>query len=104
MPATKYEGVAVTLGGQEWILPALSLGFIRRNGALLEAFSAAASASEAAGHMCDIAHAALVRNYPDLTLEQVEEMLDMPSAQRVFVALKEVSGLVSSGGATPAPQ
>jgi len=103
-----FEGVAVQMAGREWIVPGFSFGFIRRNSALLASLANLDltnedEVGEVVGKMCDIAFAALKRNYPELTLEQVEDMLDKRTGDRFFAALKEASGLTATGGVTPAP-
>jgi hypothetical protein len=51
-----------------------------------------------------VIHGSLSRNYPDITLEQVQEMLDMSNIFEVTTAVMRTSGLTKSnadeGGAS----
>lgn len=97
------EGVAVKLGGREYIVPALSLGFIRRNWDLLNSIDEL-TGIEAIEAVTVIAHAALSRNYPELKRDAVEEMLDARSIPLLMAAIKEASGFVAGevpGAPTP---
>jgi hypothetical protein len=59
-----------------------------------------------------LAHASLKRNEPDVTLAEVEELVDFGNVVEIFEAVMNVSGLVASVGnmmrrlqaATAAPQ
>lgn len=41
----------------------------------------------------DCAHAALKRNYPDLTREEAADLIDIGNMNEVFAAVMDVSGL-----------
>jgi hypothetical protein len=45
-----------------------------------------------------IVHAALSRNYPDMTLEDVEEILDLGNVRPVVAAILGISGLEPTKG------
>ena len=51
--------------------------------------------------VCEIVHAALSRNYDDLTIEQVEDIIDLRNAGAVIQAVMGQSGLTQSKDAAP---
>jgi hypothetical protein len=80
MNDVKFEGVPVKIGGQEYIVPPLSIkGFKAMKGqieALKNMAPGRAMTDEQIDGVMKIIHCALSRNYPELTLDQIEEMLD----------------------------
>ncbi len=102
-----FEGVAITVGGRTLVLPPLSFGYLRRNADKFTGLAGANDASAVMDTMIEMAHAALSRNYPEMTLEEVGELLDSNTSKVIFEALKQVSGFVSGeappGAATTNP-
>lgn len=95
-----YQGVTVKIGGREWVVPPLSFGYIVKNGAKLRSPDPAATIEAIAAMHIEVAHAALKRNYPELSAEEVGEMLDPNTSLTLFNSIKEASGY-KSGEATP---
>jgi len=101
-------GVAVGMGGQDWIVPPLTLGQLRR---LLpkvrQLTEIGASMGEAEiGVLIDIVTVALQRNYPDITSDKIENVLDLGNAGAVLNAVLTGSGLkpgVAAVGESAAP-
>jgi len=95
------QGVAVTMGRKEWIIPALSLGQIRRLTGKIEGIAKHGSmlTEQQVSDVCEIVHAALKRNYPEVTIEDVEEMVDMGNMRNVIKAVMGQAGLVPTGEA-----
>ena len=97
-------GVAVAMGGQDWIVPPLTLGQLRRlMPKVRQLTEVGASMGEAQINvLIDIVTAALQRNYPETTPDNVENLLDLGNASAVLNAV-----LVKPGGAAmgeaPAP-
>ncbi|MFL9610181.1 hypothetical protein ACKF11_08870 [Methylobacillus sp. Pita2] len=89
----KIPGVRITLAGQDYILPPLTLNAVVQLRPRLETFKAAGDL-DSIETVIDAAHAALLRNYPDLTREQVGEMVDMGNMADVMQACMDVSGLM----------
>lgn len=93
----KYDGVNVTLGGAEYTVPPLTLGAIRR---LMPRINAMSGAKDGTlnGDMLDaiseVAHAALVRNYPEMTRETLDDLIDLKNVQSLTMAIMGASGLV----------
>jgi hypothetical protein len=105
-------GVAVAMGGQDWLVPPLTLGQLRRlMPKVRQLTEIGASMGEAQiGVLVEIVAAALQRNYPHVTADNVENLLDLGNASVVLNAVLTGSGLKSRGtpmgeaqapGATP---
>ena len=47
----------------------------------------------------DVVHAAVIRNYPALTKEEVEDLIDLGNAAVIIKAVMGQSGLVRKDGA-----
>ena len=101
-PFELIPGPAVVIVGREFIVPPLSLKRFKRAIELLPALEAGDAGVFDA--VAELAHLAISRNYPDLTRDALEEMLDAQSVPRVLAAVLEASGLNAAGslGATPA--
>lgn len=91
-----YEGEVVKLGGKEYVVPSLSLGqtkklwpeFLNLNktGVSIESFTSHLDT------MLAIIHAAISRNYPDLTLEAVADLVSVKNAGELMVVVAKQSG------------
>ena len=94
-------GVTVTMGGQDWVVPPLTLGQLRQlMPKVRELTEIGASMGEAQiSVLVDIVTAALQRNYPEMTTDQVENFLDLGNASAVLNAVLTGSGLKPSGAA-----
>src|SRR5436305_14161744 len=92
-------GVAVAMGGHDWVVPPLTLGQLRRlMPKVRELTEIGASMGEAQiAVLVEIVMAALQRNYPNLTADEVENLLDLGNAGAVLNAVLTGSGLKSSG-------
>jgi hypothetical protein len=102
-------GILIAIGGREYTVPPLTLGQIRRMSREISLFRADGLdllSPEAITAVVTVITAALQRNYPDLTEEQVADMLDVASAVPTFIAVLTGSGLRRSdqpGEASAAP-
>ena len=94
-------GVAVAMGGQDWIVPPLTLGQLRRlMPKVRQLTEIGASMGEAQINvLIDIVTAALQRNYPETTPDKVENLLDLGNAGAVLNAVLTGSGLKPGGAA-----
>lgn len=94
------EGAKINMGGQDWIVPALTFGQLKRLMPKINTLSAGgdmdASQMDA---ITEVVQAAMSRNYPEMTVEKVADMLDMANAGPVVRAVMGQSGLVPSGEA-----
>lgn len=98
-----FEGAAVTIRGQEFIVPGLSFGQMEDMADILTRMSLSGGdiqlTKETIGDVISLIYAALSRNYPELTKAHVRDMVDT----RNFVSLIEIimnkSGLEKVAGA-----
>ena len=87
------EGRIVHMGGKDWNIPPLNFKALRRFREELGTMTAEALVNS--GKVVELIHAALLRNYPELTLDELEDMLDMGNVMLVTEAVLSVSGLVA---------
>jgi hypothetical protein len=92
-------GVTVVMGGQDWTVPPLTLGQLRRLMPKVRQLTeiGAAMGEEQIAVLVDIVTEALRRNYPDITTDSVENLLDLGNASVVLNAVLTGSGLRSGG-------
>jgi hypothetical protein len=96
-------GVTIQMGGQDWLVPSLTIGQLRR---LKDARKALASGDEekVLAAICTIVAAALSRNYPDMTEQKVEDLIDLQNRDEVVAAVLGNSGLTpGEAGAVTRP-
>jgi hypothetical protein len=103
--AGKIPGVAVNLGGHLLVLAPLGIGKAREfseRGKALEPSDT--DGMQALG--IAMVHASLARNYPEITLDEVEALLDVGNLQEATQAIAAQSGLkkVTPGELTPGSQ
>jgi hypothetical protein len=88
-------GVIVAMGGQQWTVPPLTLGQLRRLMPKVRQLTeiGAQMGETQIGVLVEIVTAALQRNYPEMTTEAVENLLDLANAGPVLNAVLTGSGL-----------
>jgi hypothetical protein len=98
-------GIALTMGGRDWTVPPLTLGQLRRLMPKVRQLSAISATMDEdhIGTLVEIVAAALQRNYPEITTQAVEEMLDLGNAASVLSAVLSGSGLKSRETASGEP-
>ncbi len=98
------EGTKIKLGEKEYIVPALSFGQLKRLApdlAKLAEFKlkdAEMPGSDTLGAVVNLIHTAIKRNYPEATVEDVEDGLDMRNMKEVVLAIMGQSGLTQQPG------
>jgi hypothetical protein len=92
----KHKGTPVVFATGTLLVPPLSLAFIEEN---LERLNSFGGGMPDARLMVDCLHGALLRNYPDVTREQVAELVDLGNMDQVMDAVMKRSGLVSEAEA-----
>ena len=95
------DGVVCRMGGHDWVVPPLNLRQVRSLQPLLEKLGgvSVSSGAEQIESIVRVVWTALARNYPDVTEDQVEQMLDLGNANPIVMAVMGISGLVSRGEA-----
>lgn len=99
----KFEGVPISLGGTVYIVPPLSTGAMRRMQDEIDSLGQSGSAPEEQIRTTKIAHAAMIRNYPQLTLDELEELVDAGNIKQLLGAVFGQSA-VEPVGEAKAPQ
>jgi hypothetical protein len=87
-------GITVTMGGVDWVVPALTLGQLRRMLPQVRQLSDIGTTMDEPqiAVLVEIVTAALKRNYA-ITRDEVEELLDLGNAAQVLHAVLTGSGL-----------
>jgi len=97
----EFEGVPITIAGKEWIIPALNFSALRRLRPQIETLSEVSLSANLSGEQIDIIisviHSAVVRNYPDITKENIEEMITLANIRPIINAVMGISGFVPGG-------
>jgi hypothetical protein len=88
----KIPGVKIDFGGDVRVVPPLSLGSLKKLGDRLQNVKNGVDA-ESVQTVLDAAFLSLKRNYPDITEEEVGEMVDLSNMQEVMQSIMDVSGL-----------
>jgi hypothetical protein len=82
------DGKTINLNGREFIVPAAPLSCVRRYHEVFEG-----TAPITILIMAEIIHAALTRNYPDLTQDELEnDYLNVANMKEAFNIVMNVSG------------
>lgn len=102
----KFEGELVKLGDREFVVPSLSVNQARRlwpeildlnKGVTLADFPKKLDAA------LPIILAALSRNYPDITIEQLGDLVDVRNFPRLMKIIAGQSGMSPKPGEAPQP-
>lgn len=82
-------------GGVKKIIPPLSLGALQRLQGKLEALTSATSPLEASAvaTVVEATHSALKRNYPDVRIDEVADLIDVSNMHDVIGCVLDVAGL-----------
>jgi hypothetical protein len=105
VPPTKNRGGAwITFGSEAYRVPPLGLGAIKQmqeRVANLAVTPGAAPSSDQFDTILEVVHAALMRNYPDMKLEEVADMVDLQNYQEVLGAVLNISGFAKREEGAP---
>lgn len=102
------EGVKVDLGGKSFIIPPLNMKSLRILGPKFTALQAALAGgamsldNETIDTLVDTIHSAMIRNYPSITRDEIEDLVDLGSLPQVFQAVMAQS--VGKSGNVEAPK
>jgi hypothetical protein len=100
----KIKGVVLNLNGTNYTVPPLNLRSLETMQDALSDFTGGIDA-KSVSTVVDAAYAALKRNYPDMTRDEVAEIIDVGNMVEVMQAIMDVSGLMrkeqeAQGGAS----
>lgn len=94
----KIKGIAVELGGQTYTIPPIALGALEQLQERIAAFTGDVTDMRQVATVIDAAHHALRRNYPEMTRDQVADLIDVGNMGDVFQAVMDVSGAARKKG------
>ena len=96
-----FEGRTIKLGGRVYVIPSLTMKQAKQlwedikslnkgitEDTLLQKYDTALK----------IIHAAMVRNYPKLTVAELEDLIDLNNLKQVIAIVSGVSGIANPGG------
>ena len=96
IPPEKNRGGAwITFGTEAYRVPPLAFGAIQALQDRIAGMGAAEGGRPSAGQMdtvLDVVHAAIKRNYPSMTREQLADMVDLQNYQEALGAVLNISG------------
>ena len=101
----KYDGQRVLIAGEEYVVPALSYGQLKQLKPEFKVIAAKNEGLDSNQHeaVLTIIHAALSRNYPDLSLDDVGEMVDLRNGPKLLTIVMGVSGLEAKEASDSGP-
>lgn len=94
--SAKIKGVEIEINGDKFVCPPLNLRAIEQVQEKLQTFDSK-TPFEQLPIVAEVAQLALVRNYPDMTVEQLKDGIDLGNMAEIMNAVMGVSSLVKSG-------
>lgn len=98
-PSRNRGGRWVVIGDEQWKIPPLGFGAIRElqdDVASLANMPSGRPSNEQMTTVIRLVHSAMVRNYPELKLTEVEDMLDLGNFGEVLNATLSIGGFTRS--------
>ena len=90
-----FEGVTITIGGREFIIPPLSFKQVKALWPIIQEISKPEKTIvDAVDGFTQVVHAAISRNYPDVTQEEIADLLDFGNVNKIINDILGVSGFV----------
>ena len=89
----RFKGIEFDLGGTCYVVPPLSMGDLEYMQDKLATFEQFSLNAESAKVIIDVAHRALRRNYPEITVDELRDLVDLGNAMELFQAVMDISGL-----------
>lgn len=89
----KVKGIKLDFSGRRLVVPPLSLGALEQLQERLNAFNGDIADPDQVRTVIDSAHAALRRNYPDMTRAEVADAIGLENMLEVMQAVMDVSGM-----------
>lgn len=86
------KGIELEISGQTFVVPPLALGDMEFFQEKLMAYKGDLS-PESISTVIDLSHAALKRNYPELTRDDLKKLIDVGNMPMVMVAVMDVAGM-----------
>lgn len=95
-PAPRFAGQAVNLGGTTYVVPPLALGALRQLLPKIKALTLGEDSLPDLSQVADLLEiclAALRRNYPAMTLDELADIVDLVNFKPLVAAVMGQSGL-----------
>jgi hypothetical protein len=86
---------------RELTIPPITLGALQQLEPGIAGFTADMTNTKQIDTVISLTHAALKRNYPEITRDEVGELIDVGNVVDVYRAVMGISGVKRSGEATP---
>jgi len=90
------EGIAVKIADKEYIIPPLNFAGTRKYIAAAKKLPGITDPEEQMSLMAEMVWLALRRNYPQMSIDDVEDIVDFTNVQTIMDAIVEASGLKKS--------
>ena len=97
----KWAGAKILLGDKYYIVPPLSIGQLETHKELIAQARTMRNDDESMIAAMPLLHSAFSRNYPDMTLDELKDRIDLASFHVVCFALWNISGIVESKEGDP---
>lgn len=104
-PERNRGGEWITLGGEQYRIPPIAFRAVQELEEEVRGLAAMGQRPTPAqmGTVAKIVQSAMARNYPSITVEQVDEMLDLGNYQDVLSAVLSVTGFKKAGAESGEP-
>lgn len=102
-------GTWVEMGGKSYLVPPLNFKGLRQVEEDLKVLASikleggALPSDDQVKSLCKVIKASIVRNYPNVTLEELEDLVDFGNLPQLILAVMKASGLVQKEGAPGKP-
>lgn len=92
------EGKKIMLGGEEYTLPPLNIATLKKHKPFFDSLRDVDRTDPSFDVMADIVFCSLKRNYPDMTQDRLDELLDINNITEAFQAVMTVAGFEKTVG------
>jgi hypothetical protein len=100
-PRKLIKGVTLNLGGDDYVVPPLNLEQLEEHAEIIDKLAGPLSAKEQRPLQVTLIKAALSRNYPEITAEQLRKLLDLGNLLETYLAVMAMSGFEPVGEPQP---
>lgn len=89
----QIKGITFDFGAATLVIPPIALGALEQLQQRITEFKGEVLDKAQVATVIDVAHAALLRNYPEMTRAQVADLIDVANMADVFQAVMDISGM-----------
>lgn len=101
------DGIEVKLGEKSYIVPPLNFKALKTIQPIIDRIGNMKASKLTISQMDDVIaviHAAIQRNYPEVTVGYLEEVVDLGNAGKLLMSIMGASGFTEAGEAKPVSQ